>query len=142
MLALVALVTIPLSTVMMRAIAKRSRTRFMAQWMHTGKLNAQVEETFTGHAIVKAFGRQREVEARFRDTNEDLYAASFGAQFVSGAIQPSTMLVGNLNFVAIAVLGGVRVAHGAMSIGDIQAFINGPTVMSRPSMVIRPASSS
>jgi ATP-binding cassette, subfamily B, multidrug efflux pump len=123
LLSLVALVTIPLSMVMMRAIAKRSRTRFIAQWMNTGKLNGQVEETFTGHAIVKAFGRQKEVEGEFRATNDDLYDASFGAQFVSGVIQPATMLVGNLNFVAIAVLGGVRVANGAMTIGGIQAFI-------------------
>ena len=123
LLALVALVTIPLSMFMMRAIASRSRKRFIAQWMHTGKLNAQVEETFTGHAIVKAFGRQREVERSFRATNDDLYEASFGAQFVSGVIQPATMMMGNLNFVAIAVLGGVRVANGAMTIGGIQAFI-------------------
>ncbi len=123
LLSLVALVTIPLSMIMMRAIAKRSRTRFIAQWMNTGKLNGQVEETFTGHAIVKAFGRQREVERSFRATNDDLYDASFGAQFVSGVIQPATMLVGNLNFVAIAVLGGVRVANGGMTVGGIQAFI-------------------
>jgi ATP-binding cassette subfamily B protein len=123
LLSLVALVTIPLSMVMMRAIAKRSRTRFIAQWQHTGRLNGQVEETFTGHAIVKAFGRQREVESTFRATNDELYQASFGAQFVSGVIQPATMLMGNLNFVAIAVLGGVRVANGAMTIGGIQAFI-------------------
>ena len=123
LLALVALVTIPLSTVMMRAIASRSRTRFTAQWRHTGKLNAQIEETFTGHAIVKAFGRQRDVEDVFRVTNDDLYEASFGAQFISGVIQPATMFVGNLNFVAIAVLGGIRVSNGAMTIGDIQAFL-------------------
>jgi ATP-binding cassette subfamily B protein len=123
LLSLVALVTIPLSMFMMTAIARRSRPRFVAQWRHTGKLNAQVEETFTGHAIVKAFGRQRDVEETFRKTNEDLYEASFGAQFISGVIQPATMFVGNLNFVAIAVLGGIRVANGAMSIGDIQAFL-------------------
>jgi ATP-binding cassette subfamily B multidrug efflux pump len=123
LLSLVALVTIPLSMVMISAIAKRSRPRFIAQWMDTGKLNGQVEETFTGHAIVKAFGRQDEVERAFRATNDDLYDASFGAQFVSGVIQPATMLFGNLNFVAIAVLGGVRVANGSMTIGGIQAFI-------------------
>ena len=122
-LALVALVTIPVSMFMIRAIAKRSRTRFIAQWMHTGVLNGQVEETFTGHAIVKAFGRQREVESVFRETNDKLYEASFGAQFVSGVIQPATVLLGNLNFVAIAVLGGVQVTAGAMTIGGIQAFL-------------------
>ena len=76
----------------MNAIAKRSRTRFIDQWKHTGKLNAQVEETFTGHAIVKAFGRQQDVEEAFHATNEDLYDASFGAQFISGVIQPAHSL--------------------------------------------------
>ncbi len=123
LLSLVALVTIPLSMVMMRAIAGRSRTRFIAQWRHTGSVNSHVEETFTGHAIVKGFGRHRDVEETFRKSNDDLYEASFGAQFISGVIQPATMLIGNVNFVAIAVLGGVRVANGAMTIGGIQAFL-------------------
>ena len=122
-LALVALITIPTSLILTKQIAKRSRARFMAQWKHTGMLNAQVEEAFTGHAIVKAFGRQREVEARFAAKNEELYTASFGAQFVSGIIQPSMMFLGNLNFVAIAVIGGLRVSSGTMSLGDVQAFI-------------------
>ena len=82
-----------------------------------------MEEAFTGHAIVKAFGRQREVEARFRATNDELYTASFGAQFVSGVIQPAMMFLGNLNFVIIAVLGGLRVTSGALTIGDVQAFL-------------------
>ena len=86
-------------------------------------LNAQVEEAFTGHALVKAFGRQRDVEARFAETNEELFQAGFGAQFVSGIIQPTMMFLGNLNFVAIAVIGGLQVSAGAMTIGDIQAFI-------------------
>ncbi len=122
-LALVALVTIPVSLFLTKQIAKRSQGRFVAQWRHTGMLNAQVEEAFTGHALVKAFGRQREVEARFAERNEELYRASFGAQFVSGIIQPTMMFLGNLNFVAIAVIGGLQVSSGAMSIGDIQAFI-------------------
>ncbi len=123
LLALVALVTIPISLVTIKAIAKRAQPKFIAQWRHTGVLNSQVEEAFTGHAIVKAFGRQHEVEARFAATNEELYDASFGAQFASGAIQPAMMFIGNLNFVAIAVVGGLRVSAGAMTIGDIQAFI-------------------
>jgi ATP-binding cassette, subfamily B, multidrug efflux pump len=122
-LALVAIVSVPVSLYGMRWIASRSKARFMAQWGHTGALNAQVEEAFTGHAIVKAFGRQREVEERFRLTNEQLYAASFGAQFVSGVIQPAMMFLGNLNYVIIAVLGGLRVTSGAMTIGDVQAFL-------------------
>jgi ATP-binding cassette, subfamily B, multidrug efflux pump len=132
LLSLVAVVTIPLSMFMMSAIARRSRTRFTEQWMHTGNLNAQVEETFTGHAIVKGFGRQRDVEESFGATNDHLYDASFGAQFISGVIQPATMFVGNLNFIAIAVLGGIRVANGAMTIGDIQAFLQYSRSFSQP----------
>ena len=131
-LSIVVLVTLPLSMFVMAAIAKRSRPRFIAQWRHTGRLNAHVEETFTGHAVVKAFGRQREAEASFRETNDRLYEASFGAQVVSGVIQPTTMLVGNLTFVAISVIGGIRVANGAMSVGDIQAFIQYSRQFSMP----------
>ena len=123
LLSLVALVTIPITMFMMRAIAGRSRTRFIAQWRHTGRVNSLTEETFTGHAIVKSFGRHKDVEETFRKSNDDLYEASFGAQFISGVIQPMTMMVGNINFVAIAVLGGIRVANGAMTIGGIQAFL-------------------
>jgi ATP-binding cassette, subfamily B, multidrug efflux pump len=123
LLSLVAVVTVPVSLLLIRGIAKRSRARFIAQWRHTGDLNAQVEEAFTGHVIVKAFGRQREAEERFRETNDELYRASFGAQFVSGVIQPAMMFLGNLNFVIIAVLGGLRVTSGALTIGDVQAFL-------------------
>jgi ATP-binding cassette subfamily B protein len=122
-LALVALLTIPTSIYLTKAIAKRSRKRFIAQWTHTGSLNAQVEEAFTGHALVKVFGRQRDVEERFRRKNEELFEASYGAQFIAGIIQPAMMFLGNLNFVAIAVIGGLRVTSGQMTIGDIQAFI-------------------
>ncbi len=114
---------IPLSMFVLRAVASRSKKRFIAQWGHTGSLNAQVEEAFTGHSLVKVFGRTADVEARFDDKNEQLYGASFGAQFFSGTIQPAMMFLGNLNYVAIAVVGGLRVSSGAMSIGDIQAFI-------------------
>ena len=123
LLALVAIVTIPVSLLIIKVIAKRSKARFVAQWTHTGALNALVEETFTGHGLVKVFGRQRDVEARFDAKNEELYSASFGAQFISGTIQPAMMFLGNLNFVAIAVVGGLQVSSGAMNLGDIQAFI-------------------
>jgi len=122
-LALVAVVSVPISVLTMRAIAQRSKVRFIAQWRHTGELNAQVEEAFTGHAIVKAFGRQREVEQRFRETNDEMYEASFGAQFVSGVIQPAMMFLGNLNYVIIAVVGGLKVTSGALTIGDVQAIL-------------------
>jgi ATP-binding cassette, subfamily B, multidrug efflux pump len=123
LLALVAIVSVPLSIFTMRSIGKRSKARFLSQWTHTGLLNSQVEEAFTGHAIVKAFGRQREVEERFRQTNDELYKSSFAAQFTAGVIQPSMMFLGNLNWVLIAVLGGLQVTSGAMTIGDVQAFL-------------------
>ena len=132
LLALVAIVSVPVSIGAMRYITRRSKVRFIAQWRHTGRLNAIVEESFTGHNIVKAFGRQREVERRFRDTNDELYQASFGAQFFSGAVQPAMMLIGNLNFVAIAVLGGLRVAARALTLGDVQAFIQYSRQFSQP----------
>ena len=123
LLALIALVSIPLTLLVTMVIAKRSQKMFVAQWRHTGALNAQIEETFSGHAIVKVFGRQREVDERFAAKNEELYRASFGAQFVSGIIMPSMQFVGNLVYVGIAVVGGLQVAAGVIQIGDVQAFI-------------------
>ncbi|MDQ6898930.1 MAG: ABC transporter ATP-binding protein/permease [Candidatus Dormibacteraeota bacterium] len=123
LLALVALVTVPLSILVATQVAKRSQRLFVAQWAHTGSLNAHIEEAFTGHELVTVFGRRREVEQVFRERNDQLFEASFGAQFVSGIIMPAMMFIGNLNYVAIAVIGGVRVATGAMSLGDVQAFI-------------------
>jgi len=123
LLAVIALVTVPVSIVITTQVAKRSQKLFAAQWAHTGALNGHIEEAYTGHELVKVFGRQREVEDVFRDRNEKLFQASFGAQFISGLILPSMMFIGNLSYVAIAVIGGVRVATGAMSLGDVQAFI-------------------
>ena len=122
-LALIALVTIPLTLLITAVIAKRSQKLFVAQWGHTGALNGQVEEAYSGHALVKVFGRHREVEQRFREKNAELYTASFGAQFVSGIIMPAMMFIGNLVYVAIAVVGGLFVSSGSMSLGDVQAFI-------------------
>jgi ATP-binding cassette subfamily B protein len=122
-LALFAAVLIPASAQLIRLIGKRSRKRFIAQWRHTGMLNAHVEEAFTGHAIVRVFGQRGRSEARFDEINGQLHDAGFQAQFASGTIQPGMMFLGNLNYVVIAVIGGIRVAGGSMSIGDIQAFI-------------------
>ncbi|GGI90728.1 ABC transporter ATP-binding protein [Pseudarthrobacter scleromae] len=122
-LALIALVTIPLTLGITALIAKRSQKLFVAQWKNTGELNGQIEETYTGHALVKVFGRQREVEERFRQKNAELYEASFGAQFISGLIMPAMTFIGNLVYVGIAVVGGLQVASGAMQLGDVQAFI-------------------
>ncbi|MFJ3391821.1 ABC transporter ATP-binding protein [Leifsonia aquatica] len=123
LLALIALITIPLTLLVTSLIAKRSQKLFVAQWRSTGELNGQIEEAFTGHSLVKVFGRHREVEARFGTKNEEMYEASFGAQFISGIIMPAMMFVGNLMYVAIAVVGGLQVASGAMQLGDVTAFI-------------------
>lgn len=104
LLAVIALVTIPITMIITGQIAKRSQKQFVAQWAHTGTLNAHIEEAFTGHELVKVFGRGPEVEQVFRERNEALYKASFGAQFISGIIMPMMMFVGNLNYVAIAVV--------------------------------------
>jgi ATP-binding cassette subfamily B protein len=123
LLAAVALVTVPISIYTMKQIGSRARPNFMAQWRNTGALNAQIEETFTGHAIVKAFGQQASTEETFRTTNDELYEAAFGAQFMSSLMQPSTMFLGNVQYLLVAVVGGLRVASGAISLGDVQAFI-------------------
>jgi len=123
LLALVALTTVPLSIYGMRVVAKKARPRFLTQWSSTGALNAQIEEAFTGHAVVKAFGRQGDVEARFEATNDRLYESSFGAQFMSSLMQPMTMFLGNVQYVLVAVVGGLRVSSGAITVGDVQAFI-------------------
>jgi ATP-binding cassette subfamily B multidrug efflux pump len=123
MLALVALATVPISMFVTRAVMRRSRGLFVQQWRSTGRLNAHIEETFSGHALVKVYGRQHEAERVFAEQNEELFKASFGAQFVSGVIMPIMMFIGNLNYVVIAVIGGLRVASGSMSLGDVQAFI-------------------
>ncbi|MCZ9883321.1 ABC transporter ATP-binding protein/permease [Arthrobacter sp. B2a2-09] len=122
-LAFITLVTVPLTLVTTVLIAKRSQKLFVAQWKNTGELNGQIEETYTGHALVKVFGRQREVEQRFREKNAELFSASFGAQFISGLIMPALTFIGNLVYVGIAVVGGLQVASGAMQLGDVQAFI-------------------
>jgi ATP-binding cassette subfamily B multidrug efflux pump len=132
LLAGVALLTVPGSILAMRFIAGRARPRYITQWRETGALNAQIEEAFTGHAVVKAFGRQREVEERFRNTNDELFEASFGAQFMSSLMQPATMFMGNLQYVLVAVVGGMRVASGALTVGEVQAFIQYARTFSMP----------
>ncbi|MDQ1482236.1 MAG: ATP-binding cassette, subfamily multidrug efflux pump, partial [Actinomycetota bacterium] len=123
LLAVVALITVPVSTLLTVTIAKRSQPQFVRQWATTGKLNGHIEEAYTGHELVKVFGRTDETVETFRGLNEELYVSSFKAQFISGLIQPAMMFVANLNYVAIAVIGGLRVASGAISLGDVQAFI-------------------
>ena len=123
LLALVAFVTVPLSLMATRMFAHRARPRFLLQWRTTGTLNAQAEDVVSGHAIVTAFGRQDQERRRFETENDHLYDASQSAQFLSSAMQPVMMLMGNLQFVAVAVVGGLRISSGAITIGDMQAMI-------------------
>ncbi len=122
-LAVVSLLAVPLSIIVTVLIAGRSQKQFIAQWASTGALNGHVEEMHTGHAIVKAFGRQDRAIAMFEAENDRLYEASYRAQFISGIIQPAMNFIANLNYVAIAVIGGLRVAAGQITLGDVIAFI-------------------
>ncbi|WP_051094119.1 MULTISPECIES: ABC transporter ATP-binding protein [unclassified Streptomyces] len=132
LLALVALLTVPVSIVVATKVGKRAQPQFVQQWKTTGKLNAHIEEMYTGHSLVKVFGRQKESAELFRAQNEALYAAGFKAQFISGIIQPAMMFIGNLNYVLVAVVGGLRVASGALSVGDVQAFVQYSRQFSQP----------
>ncbi|WP_328782927.1 ABC transporter ATP-binding protein/permease [Streptomyces canus] len=132
LLALVALVTVPLSFVVATRVGKRSQPHFVQQWRTTGKLNAHIEEMYTGHNLVKVFGRQEESAAQFAEQNDALYEAGFKAQFNSGVMQPLMMFVSNINYVLVAVVGGLRVASGSLSIGDVQAFIQYSRQFSMP----------
>ncbi|WP_019204281.1 ABC transporter ATP-binding protein [Tsukamurella sp. 1534] len=122
-LTLVAIIVIPLIVVLTGQIMKRSQKQFVGQWKHTGALNAQVEEAFSGHDLVTVFGRRDAVRARFAAENEALMESAYKAQFLSGLVMPISMFVGNLQYVAICVVGGLRVASGSMSLGDVIAFI-------------------
>ncbi|MGW0552924.1 ABC transporter ATP-binding protein [Streptomyces sp. NPDC002926] len=132
LLALVALVTVPVSVFVATRVGKRSQPQFVQQWKSTGKLNAHIEEMYTGHALVKIFGRQDESAQAFAEQNETLYEAGFKAQFNSGVMQPLMFFVSNLNYVLVAVVGGLRVATGTLSIGDVQAFIQYSRQFSMP----------
>ena len=132
LLALIALVTIPVALLLTRVISKRSQRHFIAQWTRTGELNSQIEEAFTGHELIKVFGRHREVAGRFDAKNGQLLEAGFAAQFISGLIMPSVMFIGSVNYVLIAVIGGLRVATGGMTLGAVQAFIQYSRSFNRP----------
>ncbi|MET9292097.1 ABC transporter ATP-binding protein [Streptomyces sp. NPDC003077] len=132
LLALVALVTVPVSVIVATKVGKRAQPQFVQQWATTGKLNAHIEEMYTGHSLVKVFGREKESAELFRRENEALYQAGFKAQFISGVIQPAMVFIGNLNYVLVAVVGGLRVASGALSIGDVQAFVQYSRQFSQP----------
>jgi ATP-binding cassette subfamily B protein len=131
-LAVIALVTVPVSIFVSVRIGKKAQPQFVKQWGTTGRLNGHIEEMYTGHSLVKVFGRRKEAEEIFAEHNETLYQASFRAQFISGTIQPAMMFIGNLNYVLVAVVGALRVASGALSLGDIQAFIQYSRTFSQP----------
>jgi len=131
-LALIALVTVPASAVAMRKIAKRAQPQFINQWKYTGRLNAHVEEMYTGHALVTAFGQRDEAMATFTEQNEALFNASYRAQFISGTIQPVMMFMSNLNYVLVAVVGGLLIAAGALTLGAVTAFIQYSRQFSQP----------
>jgi ABC-type multidrug transport system fused ATPase/permease subunit len=119
----IALLTVPLSVVATRAIARRSQRLFIAQWTNTGRLNAHIEESYSGFALIRTFGQRARTEHEFRRLNDEMYQASFGAQLISGMLSPATTFIGNLSYVAVAVVGGVQVATGQITVGSIQAFI-------------------
>jgi ATP-binding cassette subfamily B protein len=123
MLAVISLLVLPTAAILTMLIARQSQKQFAAQWKMTGVLNGHVEESHTGHSVVKVFGHQEDAIRRFDEENQQVYDASFKAQFISGLIMPVMTFVSNLNYVAIGVLGGIQVATGSMSLGDVQAFI-------------------
>ena len=131
-LAVIALVTIPVALGLTMVIGKRSQILFAKVWKSTGELNSQIEEAYTGHDLVKVFGRQREVMTTFRAKNQELYESAFGAQFISGIIMPVMFFVGNLNYVVIAVIGGLQVASGTLGLGSVQAFIQYSRMFTQP----------
>jgi len=123
LLTLLAVVTVPLSLFVTREIARRSQRLFVAQWANTGRLNAHIEETYSGFNLVKTFGHRALAEDQFTELNADVYHTSRGAQFFSGLVGPATTFIGNLSYVAVAVVGGIQVATGQITLGSIQAFI-------------------
>ena len=123
LLALIAVATVPLSLLAVRAITRRSRTMFVAQWANTGRLNAHIEETYSGFTVVRTFGHRESAREKFAELNDDVYRAGFGAQFLSGLVSPATMVIGNLGYVAVAVIGGFQIAAGQITLGGVQAFI-------------------
>ena len=131
-LALVALVAIPLTGVVMGVIGPKSQKQFQIQWKKTGRLNARVEESFSGHSLVRVFGRDEASRQAFAEENDAVYEASFRAQFLAGIMMPAMMFIGNLSYVAIAVVGGLKVASGSISLGEMQAFIQYSRQFSQP----------
>ncbi|WP_460497959.1 ABC transporter ATP-binding protein [Glycomyces tarimensis] len=123
LLTVIVVLTVPLTLWGAKVIGKRSQPKFARQWAATGELNSHVEEMITGHQIVTVFGRQAESAETFKRHNDEVYDSSTGAQFLAGLIAPAMAFLGSVTYVLVAVVGGLRVASGAMTIGEIQAFI-------------------
>ena len=119
----ITLVMLPVSLVLIMVVVKLSQKHFRAQQEKLGEINGQVEETFSGHAIVRAFNQEQACEKRFGETNDKLYESAWKSQFLSGLMQPVMNFVGNLGYVAVALAGSVFAVQGAITVGDIQAFI-------------------
>jgi ATP-binding cassette, subfamily B, multidrug efflux pump len=132
LLALIALVTVPLSVLVVARIGKRAQPQFVRQWSVTGRLNGHIEEMYSGHSLVKVFGQQDQAMRTFTEHNDQLFEASYRAQFISGTIQPAMMFIGNLNYVLVAVVGALQVASGGLSLGAVQAFIQYSRQFSQP----------
>ena len=132
LLTLITVVVIPLAFVVTRVIAPRSQKHFAEQWKSLGELNGHVEEMYSGHAIVKAFGHQKKAIEKFNAVNDRLYGASWKAQFISGLLMPLMMFINNIGYVAVAVVGGILVTRRAIQIGDIQAFIQYARMFTMP----------
>ncbi len=132
LLALIALVTVPVSVLVVAQIGKRAQPQFVRQWSTTGKLNGHIEEMYTGHSLVKVFGQREQAMRTFTEHNDKLFESSFRAQFISGTIQPAMMFIGNINYVLVAVVGALQVASGALSLGAVQAFIQYSRQFSQP----------
>jgi ATP-binding cassette, subfamily B, multidrug efflux pump len=132
LMTLILILTLPLSFVVIRAIASRSRPHFKGQQQALGELNSHVEEMYTGHKIVKAFGREQSAVQKFDTINERLHESAWKAQFISGIMMPLMMLVSNIGFVLVCVVGGVLVTRGSIRIGDVQAFIQYAQQFSQP----------
>nr|WP_328825362.1 ABC transporter ATP-binding protein [Tomitella gaofuii] len=132
LLTLIALASIPVSLLLVTIVAKKAQPLFRQQWAETGRLNAHIEETYSGHALVRVYGHQKEMEGQFTEVNSALVKSSFGAQFLSGMISPIMSLVSNLMYVVLAVVGGLRIANGTISLGSVQAFIQYSRQFSQP----------
>ena len=131
-LAVIVVVSVPASVVIATLLGKRAQPRFAEQWNVTGTLNGHIEEMYTGHSLVKGFGRQDLAERVFDEHNEAVFQAGARAQAISGLIGPATRCITNLNYVLVAVVGALRVASGAISVGDVQAFVQYSTMFSGP----------